>query len=299
MLYDRLLPLAALLSIKNDNVTVIASNCSTPFQRLECTNAMTIAATHAITDTGATFIFIMKGTSVKNLRWADYPIPITLPNRSKAVSTHICDITIPGLPTILMRHIVPGITMAFLIGIRILRKAVCKVTFDDKKCEVVYKDNIILRGYKDPTTDLWTLLLTPDKIAKTNLVEVLISPNSAHMMVSHHVEHTKVPISHEVVLEQPSPSVMLDSHIIKTTPPQPDPCKKRAPCNPTVETAGFSYAQTNKINNVKFAHQSLCNLPIASSSRQSMLDSSRGPHTRMRTQYKSIPLPVLPPQRDI
>jgi hypothetical protein len=42
------------------------------------------------------------------------------------------------------------------------------------------------------------------------------------------------------------------------------PCKKRAPHNPIIETASFSYAQTNKTNNVKFVHQSLCNPPIAS-----------------------------------
>ncbi len=50
----------------------------------------------------------------------------------------------------------------------------------------------------------------------------------------------------------------------QNNPPQPGPCKKCAPCNPVVETAGFSYTQTNKTNNVKFAHQSLCNPPIAS-----------------------------------
>ncbi len=105
--------------------------------------------------------------------------------------------------------------MASLIGIRILCKAGCKVTFNDEKCEVVYKNTIILRGYKDLTTDLWTLPLTLNKIAKTTLVEVTISPNSA-------------------------------------------------PCNPIVETAGFFYALTNKINSIKFAHQSLCNMPIAS-----------------------------------
>ncbi len=108
----------------------------------------------------------MKGTPVENLRWADYQIIVTLPDRSKVVSTHVCDITIPGLPIILMGHIVLGITMAFLIGIRILCKVGCKVTFDDKKCEVVYKDNIILRGYKDPTTDLWTLPLTPMRLQR-------------------------------------------------------------------------------------------------------------------------------------
>jgi hypothetical protein len=154
--------------------------------------------------------------------------------------------------------------MASLIGIRILCKAGCKVTFDDKKCEVVYKDNIILRGYKDPTTDLWTLPLTPGKIAKTTPVEVLISHNSAHMMLNHHVEHAKVPISHAAVPEQPSPCMMLDGHTIKITPPQPGPCKRHAHYNPVIENASFSYAQTNKTKNVKFAHQSLCNPLIAS-----------------------------------
>jgi hypothetical protein len=93
-----------------------------------------------------------------------------------------------------MGHIVLGITMAPLIGIRILCKVGCKVTFDDKKCYIVYKDNIILRGYKDPTTNIWTLPLTPNKIVKTTPVEVSMSPNSAHMMLSHNVEHFKVPM---------------------------------------------------------------------------------------------------------
>ncbi len=92
--------------------------------------------------------------------------------------------------------------MASLIGIRVLCKVECKVTFDDKKSNVVYKATIILRGYKDPTTNLWTLLLTLVKIAKNTQVEKLISPNSAHMMLCHHVEHAKAPIYHAMVPEQ-------------------------------------------------------------------------------------------------
>jgi hypothetical protein len=134
---------------------------------LECSNAISITTTHAILDTGAISIFIMKGLPLKNLHRANHQITsITLPNRSNVVLTHIYDIIIPGLPTMLTGYIVPGITMASLIGIRILCKAGCKVTFDNKKCKVIYKNNIILCGYKDPTTNLWTLLLTPDKIAK-------------------------------------------------------------------------------------------------------------------------------------
>jgi hypothetical protein len=170
---------------------------------------------HAIAGTGLASIFIMKGTPHKNLHMVDHPITITLPGGSKVVPTHICDITISGLPTILTGHIVPGVTMAFLIGIRIICKAGCKVTFKDKRCEFVYKNTIILHGYKDQTIDLWTLPLTLKKISKTTPVEVTTSPNSA-------------------------------------------------PCKPIAETASFSYTRTNKINNIKFAHQSLCNPPISS-----------------------------------
>jgi hypothetical protein len=101
-------------------------------------------------DTRATSIFIMKGMPVKNLRRADHSITISLPDGSKVSSTHICDIIIPGPPTILMRHIIPGITMASLIDIRILCKVGCKVTFDIKKCKILYKDNTIYVGIKTP-----------------------------------------------------------------------------------------------------------------------------------------------------
>ena len=227
--------LAAFAPHDDNNATIITSNCKTKHKKVECVNTITIAPTHTIADTGATSIFIMKGTPVKNLRRTNNPITISLPDSSKVTSTHICDIKIPGLPTVLTGHIVPGITIASLIGIQILCKAGCKVVFDNKKCEVFYKNNIILRGYKDPTTNLWTLPINNEEIAKTTPESVMLRPQSAHMMLSH-----QLPIQ-----------------------PRPGPCLGRAQRNPIVETAGFSYARTTKINNVKFAHQSLCNPPIA------------------------------------
>ena len=148
-------------------------------------NAITIAPTHTIADTGATSIFIMKGTPVKNLRTTNNPITISLPDGSKVSSTHICDINIPGLPMVLTGYIVPGITMASLIGIQILCKAGCKVVFDNKKCEVFYENKIILKGYKDLTTDLWNLPIINEEIAKTTPERVMLWPQSAHMMLSH------------------------------------------------------------------------------------------------------------------
>ena len=56
-----------------------------------------------------------------------------------------------------MGRIVPFLSAASLIGIRPLCKAGCTVVFDDKKCNVMYNGMVILRGFKDPSTDLWTL----------------------------------------------------------------------------------------------------------------------------------------------
>ena len=72
---------------------------------------------HAIMDTGATAIFIMEGTPVANKRIATKPLTNNLPDGSKIKSTHCCDITIPGLPKIIMGHIVLSLSIASLTGV--------------------------------------------------------------------------------------------------------------------------------------------------------------------------------------
>jgi hypothetical protein len=126
-------------------------------------NALTNATNQAIADTGATSIFIMEGVDVDNKRPATAPLMINLPDGKQILSTHVCDIQIPGLPTVLTGHIVPSLSIASLIGIRPLCKAGCKVIFDYKKCDVVFSGVVILRGFKDPSTDLWTLPI-PTKV---------------------------------------------------------------------------------------------------------------------------------------
>jgi hypothetical protein len=136
-------------------------------------NAITIATNQAIADTGATSIFIMDEVEVENKRLTKKPLIINLPDGKKFKSTHKCDINIPGLTRTLTGHIVPTLAVASLIGIRPLCKARCKVIFDDKKCEVVYEETVILRGFKDASTDLWMLPIptkgmqtTPGQVAK-------------------------------------------------------------------------------------------------------------------------------------
>jgi hypothetical protein len=50
----------------------------------------------------------------------------------------------------------------------------------------------------------------------------------------------------------------------KTTPVEVTISPNSAPWNPIIETASFSYTQTSKTNNIKFAHQSSYNPPITS-----------------------------------
>ena len=125
---------------------------------------------HAVADTGATSVMIMKKTpNMKNVRQATHPLTINLPDGTMVKSTHICDLKIPGLPYVLEGHIVPDLTVASLIGIRILCKMGCTVLFTDTACYVRYQGKVILTGYKDPSTDLWVLPITPDAIKQQKL----------------------------------------------------------------------------------------------------------------------------------
>jgi hypothetical protein len=91
-------------NLKYDNdVTVLASNCTTT----QHASAMLINPTYVVADTGATSVFIMDSIPTKNKRLALHPIQINLPDGRKVTSTHICNITISGLPITLTGHIVP------------------------------------------------------------------------------------------------------------------------------------------------------------------------------------------------
>ena len=50
----------------------------------------------------------------------------------------------------------------------------CTVTFDKDKCDVIYNGNVILRGFKDSATDLWTLPI--DAHMLTSLPSRLLIP---------------------------------------------------------------------------------------------------------------------------
>ena len=165
--YPTQVNLAALVvpSDNDDYATVITSNrpCNDNHDAHHALG-MLIGQSLPIADTGATSFFLTKGAPCQNKRRATNPITVKLPDGHKTILTHICDIVIPGLPTVLTGHIMPNMTTSSLFGIRILCKLGCKVLFDNNKCQVIYNNKVILTGYKDPVSNLWTLPIwtTPD-----------------------------------------------------------------------------------------------------------------------------------------
>jgi hypothetical protein len=131
--------------------------------------------------------------------------------------------------------------VALIIGIQVLCKAVCVVIFTDKVCYVMYGGKVILRGYKDPITDLLILPITPDKVQQQGKLQT--SPGSDYV-----------------------------AHATKSTQSQAGPCMAHAlqfPMNdkitPTLpEMATFTHSVRTQGNAVKFAHQSLFNPTILS-----------------------------------
>ena len=174
-----------------DDKTVVASNLTTDATALpqHIAAAIAIDAGRAIADTGATSIFIMDGVDVDNKRVSKKPLKINLPDGNVVISTHRCDIEIPGLPSILTGHIVHHLAIASLIGIRPLCKAGCTVIFDDLKCEVIYNNAVILRGLKDPSTDLWTLPIPRKRVGTTPGENLLPRPGPCIGRAPHQSEH--------------------------------------------------------------------------------------------------------------
>ena len=100
-----------------------------------------IASNEAIADSGATQIFVMDGIPVHNKQKTMCPLKVALADGRRVMSTHMCDIITPGLPTTLVGHILPELSIASLFGIRVLTAAGCTVKFDIEKCVIKYNGN--------------------------------------------------------------------------------------------------------------------------------------------------------------
>ncbi len=67
-----------------------------------------IDVSHGIADTGATSVFVQVGIPVVNMQPAKSPLTVNLPDGHQVKSTHTCNVVVPGLPSLLVIHIVPN-----------------------------------------------------------------------------------------------------------------------------------------------------------------------------------------------
>ncbi len=128
------------------------------------------------------------------------PLSITLPDGQKIKSTHVCNITIPRLPTIITGHIMPNMTTASIFGIRVLFKVGCKVLLNNNKCYVIYDGKVILTCYKDLTSNLWMLPTLPVMMPQTTLDAPHQSPLDLCMSDAP-LRHTAILLYHQTTKE--------------------------------------------------------------------------------------------------
>jgi hypothetical protein len=93
---------------EDDDITIITSNVSSCRDKHTIASAASYPAIalgsvelptkDAIPNSGATQIFVMEGTPVKNKWCTSCPLKVTLVDRHQVMTTHVCDIYIPGLP---------------------------------------------------------------------------------------------------------------------------------------------------------------------------------------------------------
>jgi hypothetical protein len=127
------------------------------------------ATSTALSDSGATSHFIADGAHVINKQIALHPITITLPNGSQLQSTHTCQVDIPWLrPAATQAHIVLGLSHASLLATAKFCDAGYTVTFNATSCLIHDGSTLVLKGERDPASNLWQLPLRPQQPPPAN-----------------------------------------------------------------------------------------------------------------------------------
>ncbi len=192
----------------------------------------------------------MEGTPVLNKQKSTCPLKVALADGRQVLSTHMCDIIIPGLPTSLVGHIVPELSIASLFGIRVLTEVECMVKFDNKKCVVKYNGKTILVGMKDPTTDLWTLLKV-GPAGKTTHLDNEAEQDPFVTLREDFLETTsKASFSNTSMLVVP---VCASAQACASRGKATKSLKKKPPLN---QVGLFTHTIQTKANSIKFTHQS-------------------------------------------
>ena len=88
---------------------------------------------------------------------------VTIPNGKTMTTTKTVKLALDNLPNIAkIANILPGLHNN-LISVAALCKAGCSVKFTTNDCLVLYKNKVVLRGWRDSTNNLWRVPLTSNK----------------------------------------------------------------------------------------------------------------------------------------
>ena len=151
-----------------------------------------IAVDMAIADAGATAHFAIPGAPVINTKIAATPLIINLPDGEQLHSTHTCELDIPWLPYEARKaHIVPGLQHTSLISIKVLCDAGCKVSYDEDKCKVYFKNKLVWHGGREPTTQLWVLPLCPKQADLPKIHDIVQAEAQLHYANNAYVTTSK------------------------------------------------------------------------------------------------------------
>jgi hypothetical protein len=160
---------------------------SAPLKRIIVSEATPLACYWLFSKTTVLLELLPKGDTLPPKRFSRRPAATLLwcktRQSKRLLSIHFvqsrnCDNLLSSL------FIVPSLSIASLIGIRPLCKAGCKVIFDNKKYNVVFNGVVILHGFKDPSTNLWTLP-TPTKVCTAPGPTVLPQPGPCESRAPH------------------------------------------------------------------------------------------------------------------
>ena len=174
---------------------------------------------YALSDSGASSHFLVEGSAVVNMKTAEFPIAIKLPDGSILYSTHTCNLDIPWLPEEMTEaHIVPGLQHSSLISTKKFCDAGCKVTFDEQECRVYYKGELVLSGGRDERTRMWKLPINPISTTKSMDALDLHVPqqrqqgtsitNTASNLYTLPYKHQQLKYMHQTFFSSPSQTIV-------------------------------------------------------------------------------------------
>ncbi|KAL7475994.1 hypothetical protein ACHAW6_007122, partial [Cyclotella cf. meneghiniana] len=126
-----------------------------------CENPSNLSST-ALLDTAANISLLTDGAPAEKISQQYTPKSVMQPKGDRLHTTENLLLLLNKLPLIAREaHRAPGITNN-LMSAATLADAGCEIFFHKTGCEVSLNGEVILRGWRDPTTRLWRVSLHPD-----------------------------------------------------------------------------------------------------------------------------------------